>query len=81
MAIINKKELRTINMTDLKNKLVELEKELMKHNAQIAIGTVPKSPGLVKETKKAIAKIKTILKEKEKNITKKQIKEEKKKDD
>ena len=79
MTLINKKELRTINISDLKNKLIELERELMKYNAQIAIGTVPKSPGLVKDTKKAIAKIKTILKEKEDQ--KKQVVEEKKKHD
>jgi len=79
MALINKKELKTINTLDLKNKLVELEKELMKHNAQIAIGTIPKSPGLVKETKKTIAKIKTVLKERENK--KENITEENKKDD
>ena len=65
MALINKKEINNLSVADLKNKLVEIKKQLMKHNAQIAIGIVPKSPGLVKETKKAIAKIKTILHQKE----------------
>ena len=81
MALIHNRELRSINTQDLENKLVELEKELMKYNAQIAIGTIPKSPGLVKETKKTIAKIKTILREREKNIQKEQRVEEKKKHD
>jgi len=69
MALINKKEIKNLSIADLKNKLLELEKQLMKHNAQIAIGTVPKSPGLVKETKKSIAKIKTILHQKEETKT------------
>ena len=77
MALIHKKELRTTNEQDLKSKLVELKKELMKHNAQIAIGTIPKSPGLVKETKKTIAKINTLLKE----LEQKKNKEEKIKHD
>jgi large subunit ribosomal protein L29 len=67
MAVINKKELKSLTPEDLNNKMLELRKELMKQNAQIAIGTIPKSPGLVKGTKKAIAKIKTLLREKEIN--------------
>lgn len=59
------KELRVMNELDLKNKLVELKKELMKINSQIAIGTVPKSPGKVRQTKKTIAKIIAIKKSKE----------------
>ena len=58
------KELRVMNKIDLENKVVELKKELMKINSQIAIGTVPKSPGKVKEMKRTIAKILTIKHEK-----------------
>jgi large subunit ribosomal protein L29 len=58
------KELRGLNKEDMKTRLEELRKELIKHNAQIATGTVPKSPGQVKQTKKTIAKILTILNEK-----------------
>ena len=54
------KELRVINEFDLENKIIELKKELMKINSQVAIGTVPKSPGKVKEMKRTIAKILTI---------------------
>ncbi len=46
---------------DLDSKLIELRKELIKHNAQIATGTTPKSPGQVKEIKKTIAKIMAIV--------------------
>ncbi len=59
------KELRGLSKEDMKTRLEELRKELIKHNAQIATGTIPKSPGQVKQTKKIIAKILTILKENE----------------
>lgn len=79
MALINRKEIKTVSPADLYIKLAELEKELMKYNAQIAMGTIPKNPGIVSETKKAIAKIKTLLHEKE--IKTEKFVEEKKKDD
>lgn len=58
------KELRVMSDFDLANKITELNKELMKINSQIAIGTIPKSPSKVKEIKKTIAKILTIRKQK-----------------
>ena len=57
------KELRLMSEIDLENKSMELKKELMKLNSQIAIGTAPKSPGKVKEIKRTIAKILTIKNE------------------
>lgn len=59
------KELRSMSDKELEEKLDEISKELMKLNGQIATGTTPKSPGQVKELKKALAKIKTLKKEKE----------------
>ena len=58
------KELKAMNEPDLENKITELKKELMKINSQIAIGTVPKSPGKVREMKRAIAKILTLKRQK-----------------
>lgn len=57
MAIIKKKELQGMGEGELKTKLQELRTELVKEQAQIAIGTTPKSPGKVREMKKTIAKI------------------------
>ena len=54
------KELKVMNDSDLDSKLIELKKELMKINSQIAVGTVPKNPGKVKDIKRTIAKILTI---------------------
>lgn len=58
------KDLNNLSEGELNDKLTEVRKELMKQNAQIATGTTPKSPGQVKELKKTIAKIKTIIKQK-----------------
>jgi len=65
MAIINKKEMNSMNEDDLKNKLNDIRKQLIKENAQIAVGTTPKSPGLIREMKKTIARIIQILKRKD----------------
>lgn len=58
------KELRLMNELDMENKAVELKKELMKINSQIAIGILPKNPGKIKEIKRTIAKILTTKQEK-----------------
>lgn len=56
------KELKSLSKEDLLIKLSELRKELIKYNSQIATGTIPKSPGQIRQAKKMIAKINTILK-------------------
>ena len=64
------KELRSINDKELQEKIVELKKELIKINAQIATGTNPKNPKQARGIKKTIAKIKTINKERQTEKTK-----------
>ena len=60
------KELKALPKTELAQKKAELYKELIKENAQIAIGTTPKNPGKIKLTKKTIARINTLLAEADK---------------
>ena len=71
------KEFKAMSEAQLKEKLSELRMELIKHNAQIATGTTPKSPGLIRETKRNIARIMMILNSKQKEF-KKQEGEDKK---
>ena len=59
------KELRGLEKGDLLEKKKSLEKDLMKDNAQVAIGTPPKNPGKLRLAKRTIARINTILAEKE----------------
>lgn len=85
------KDLQTLSEEELKSKLIDLKKEIMKQNAQIATGTTPKSPGKLRQTKRTVAQILMILagkvkvpkKEEKKEPAKKQVKntkEETKKD-
>ncbi|MCX6710957.1 MAG: 50S ribosomal protein L29 [Candidatus Woesearchaeota archaeon] len=60
------KDIREMGKDPLLSKIVELRKELVKLNAQVHTGTVPKNAGQLKLIKKTIAKILTIMNEKKK---------------
>jgi ribosomal protein L29 len=68
------KDLNGMGTKELEDKVTEARLDLMKLNAQVAAGTAPKSPGQIKATRKNIAKMKTIIKQK----SNKNAKEEKK---
>ncbi len=55
-----KLNLKNLSKKDLKSKLDELRKELMKSNAQISTGSAAKGQSNIKNIKKNIARIKTI---------------------
>lgn len=57
------KEIRTLSEDALKSRIAELRKELMKYNAQVAIGTIPKNPGAIRKSKRMVARILTVLNE------------------
>ncbi len=57
------KEIRTLSVDALKSRIAELRKELMKYNAQVAIGTIPKNPGAIRKSKRMIARILTVVNE------------------
>lgn len=63
------KELRSLADGALKSRIAELKKELMKYNAQVAIGTVPKNPGAIRKDKRMIARILTLLNERRLNTS------------
>ena len=58
------KELRTSNSQDLKVKLNDLKAELFNLRFQLATGQL-ENPMRIKEVKKSIAQIKTIIREEE----------------
>jgi len=49
-----------MNEKTLEDKLRELNREMIKINAQISMGTVPENPGKIKEIRRTIARIKTL---------------------
>ena len=65
MAIIRKKELKTLGNEELKEKLQQLRTELSTEKGATASGTRAENPGKIKEIKRTIARILTILHEKE----------------
>lgn len=58
------KELKKMDKNGLETKIVDLRKDLMKLNAQVATGTTPENPGKIRSIKKTLAKIYTIQNEK-----------------
>lgn len=79
MAIVKKSEIEGMSVTDLKKKIEEIRKDLMKENAQVARGTSLKSPGQMRAYKRTIARMLTLIKQKEKKTltSKKEEKKEK----
>lgn len=61
------KEISSLDEKSLKTKLNELKMELIKENSQVATGTTPKSPGHLKNIKKTIARINTVLNQRTNN--------------
>ncbi|ADG13299.1 50S ribosomal protein L29 [Methanocaldococcus infernus] len=68
MAIIRKSELRNMSDEDLKKKLVDLKRELLKERAHKMTAGVPLNPGRMREIRRTIARILTILNERKKNL-------------
>jgi len=64
------KKLKDLSKVELEKQLVELRKEMMRYNAQISTGTPPENPGKVRNVKRTIARIYTILKDKQEGNTK-----------
>jgi len=71
MAIIRKKELKTMSKKQLEEKLLGLREELMKLNAQRATGVPPQNPGRIKSIKRTISQILTLINQKGKEVNKK----------
>ena len=82
MALIKKTELRTLNTKQIDDRIKELRKDLLKFNAQRAVGTTIENPGKIKLIKRTIAKLLTIKNQNSHNdvkIEKKDLKEGNKK--
>jgi ribosomal protein L29 len=71
MAKLKAKDLKGMSKNDLAAKEKELRKELIKLSAQRATGTIAKNPLQIRNIKKNIARILTIISMKNKEETKK----------
>ena len=62
------KDFRGLSDQELNTRLEEFKKELLKLNVQVATGGNPENPGKVRQTKKNIARILTVLAEQNKEV-------------
>ncbi|MFV2014061.1 MAG: 50S ribosomal protein L29 [Candidatus Heimdallarchaeota archaeon] len=60
MAILKSNEIRKLSQKERKEKLHDLQIQLIKYRSKINTGGQIESPGLIKEIKRTIARIKTI---------------------
>lgn len=66
MAILKTEDAREMSENELKEKMNDLRKEIIEEKGQIEIGGFADNPGRIKEMRKTIARIKTILNERSK---------------
>ncbi len=72
------KELKGLSDEELNSRVTELRNEMVKLNAQVATGTPPKNPMEIKNIKKTIAVIFTLLNQRKLQSSIKKIEEDKK---
>ena len=58
---MKKNDLKKTSPAELKKKLDELRKDVMKYNSQVSTGTPSENPGRIRSAKKTIARIKMML--------------------
>ncbi len=57
-------EFQSLNVVDLRKRLEEFKKELLKLNVQVASGANTANPGKLRQTKKNIARINGLIQQK-----------------
>ena len=65
MTKLKLRDIHAMSLDEVHHQLTELKKEQIKLTAQIAIGTMPKNPHQVKNTKKTIARLLTDINRRE----------------
>lgn len=63
---MKKTEIKQFSKDQLKEKLVELRKDLMRLNTQRSTKTIPENPGNIKNLRRNIARMLTLIKQKSK---------------
>lgn len=65
MAVLRVDEIREMTPNEREEELKDLENELLQEQASAAVGGVPENPGLIREIRRTIARIKTVQREEE----------------
>jgi len=61
MAILRSDEIRNMPESEIRERLSQLREDLAGERATMALGSPPQNPGKIRETKRTIARILTIL--------------------
>lgn len=65
MAILRSEEIRDMTLEEMREKRGELRAEYSKELALLATGTAPENPGRIKALRRTIARLNTIIHERE----------------
>jgi len=63
MAIFKIEEVRNMSAEEIEDELRSLESELIRERGLVSAGGAPEKPGRIKEIRRTIAKIQTVLTE------------------
>jgi len=83
MALLKVKDMRSLTIEELETKMLEVKAELSKEKGSISSGTKAENPGKIRNLRRTIARILTVIKEKqmqkekEEKKTKKEVKKTK----
>ncbi|MCD6145451.1 50S ribosomal protein L29 [ANME-2 cluster archaeon] len=64
MALLRSEEIRNMSLHEMLDELESLRMDLIRERALVSTGGAPENPGLIRELRRTIARIKTIQKEK-----------------
>ena len=67
MAILRVDDIKDMSYEDIVSKKDELRFELAREKALLATGSAPENPGRIRELKRTIARINTVLNQKQKD--------------
>lgn len=65
MAIFRTDEIREMDTEEIREHIADFRKELVQERGQIEVGGFSDNPGRISEMRKTIAKMKTVLNERE----------------
>ncbi len=65
MAILRAEEIRDMSVEEMREKLQNLRAEYSKEQALLATGTAPENPGRIKTLRRTMARLSTLMHERE----------------
>lgn len=67
MSAVKLREIRSMSLPDARKQVADFRAELAKERAVVAGGTRPENPGKIKSLRRSVARLLTVINEKEKS--------------